>query len=147
MSTPESREGTVVRRKDRTWATALAVFGVAFFFGMVCFSRDYALWKAGLRELFLLQNEETDHALEVLNSTEAYRNFVLGSAILLGLIPVLVQKLPGRTWVALLIVLVLYLPGLRYGNQVMRIHGKLMDWNPIFEAMKRETGESGAQPR
>ncbi|MCB1228758.1 MAG: hypothetical protein KDN19_00735 [Verrucomicrobiae bacterium] len=117
---------------ERTWAIAFAIFVIALHFGVISYNRDYAFWKAEQREFFLLQNEKTDHAIEVLRNDRAFRFFSLGTVILLTLIPILFQKLRLRLWITFLIVFALYLPGFWYGIQIVRVSGKLIDWPALL---------------
>jgi fatty acid desaturase len=136
-----------LKKIDRIWVTAIVVFVIAFWMAMISYVREYALFKSSAREYFLLQNEKTDYAIAVLQDWNLLRVFVIYSAFLIGLAPVILHRLVKRLWIGLLIVGILFLPLCWYGGQVTRVFGKFLDWNALFSDIEASRREESADSR
>ncbi len=115
---------------DRTWITAFCVFGIAFWLGMVSYLREIAQWKVKMSYLIINPNPRTDVATAIVSNLEFFRIFVLYSAILLGLVPILIGK-AHRLWLGMLILSILLVPSIWYGMQITYLSMKLIDWSAL----------------
>jgi len=118
---------------QRTWLAAVAAITTGWMGVAILSVIPHAEWKVSVRSTFLIQSEETDEAIEILQSKSLKYAFTMYSLFILGMIPFLVSFLRRRSlWISIASIFLLLCPMLWYGSKISQVAAKFVDWEQIY---------------
>lgn len=123
--------------KDRTWFVAGAIVIVVFWTVMIFSAREWALFKSGLKGYFLLHDQAIDRDIAILKDRRILGIFSVYSVLLTGFIPVALQKIFRKVAIGLMVIAILFVPCVWYGNRVIHVFGKMIDWAAVFGELQQ----------
>jgi hypothetical protein len=109
---------------------------------VVLAARDWALWKVRLRPYFLIDDATIDRDIGTLHNQHLLAAFRLYSILLLGFIPVALQKVFRRVSVGVAVVVILSIPSVWYGFRLMHVAGKMVDWPAAWRDSQHKVEEA-----
>lgn len=127
--------------------TAMIMVGnllIGVHFVLICTARDLASVRASFREYFVVPSMRSDEAITLLNNSQAFTIFSLSTVLILTLVPLLVWASKTRPWVGVVAALVLYLPGILYGREILHLSAKFIDWTRVMKVTEIESKNENA---